>query len=99
MNVIQTTKNRQSNHIQVRSTGFKPKLAYYANLDRTTISNIVNQALEQYIANREKNSKPRNPLAHWEGCGQSNAEKDEFEKLTQYLQDNKTVANREYDFS
>lgn len=99
MTVTQVIKTKSSNHIQVRSTKYKPKLEYYAMLDRTSVSSIVNQALEQYIASREKNSKPSNPLAHWKGCGQGANGTQEFTKLTQYLLENKTLTNREYDFN
>jgi hypothetical protein len=97
MTVTQVIKTKFSNHIQVRSTKFKPKLEYYAQLDRTTVSNIVNQALEQYIKRREKNNQPFNPLAHWQGKGVN--QNQEFEKLTQYLEENKTLINRDYDFN
>jgi hypothetical protein len=97
MNVVQKIKTKSSNSIQVRSTKLKPKLAYYASLDKTTISSIVNQALEQYILSRETTGKPNNPLAHWKGYGKLSKNKNEFDELTQYLKDNKTVS-REYDF-
>ncbi|MEI2580366.1 hypothetical protein [Scytonema sp. PRP1] len=99
MSVIQFIKTKASNNIQVRSTKLKPKLVYYAQLDNTTISHIVNQALEQYIASRDKTTQSSNPLAHWKGYGQSEKSKEEFEKLTQYLEENKTVASREYEFT